>query len=154
MSETFSNSTTSINPIAWWSDFLTTPSILILPAYIDALASLRVVSKTSINKETTQTGFHDGRSTLVEIKAKVGDTCIMQIPDQKILDIIKLEAGCQGLVTRGINAGQIGKIESVEEGTFILPKRVILILGDKKIEIQADIIMPIGKEEPVIQLKW
>ncbi|MDC0605359.1 30S ribosomal protein S4e [Nitrosopumilus sp.] len=112
-----------------------------------------IVSKTSINKDKTQTGFHDGRSTLAEVKAKVGDTCIMQIPDQKILDIIKLEAGCQGLVTRGINAGQIGKVESVEEGTFILPKRVILILGDKKIEIPADIIMPIGKEEPVIQLK-
>ncbi|MEO2220349.1 MAG: 30S ribosomal protein S4e, partial [Nitrosopumilus sp.] len=77
----------------------------------------------------------------------------MQIPDQKILEIIKLEAGCQGLVTRGINAGQIGKIESVEEGTFILPKRVILTLGDKKIEIPSDIIMPIGKEEPVIQIK-
>jgi small subunit ribosomal protein S4e len=114
---------------------------------------VRVVTKTSINKETTQTGFHDGRSTLAEVKAKVGDTCVMQIPNQKILDIIKLEAGCQGLVTRGINAGQIGKIESVEEGTFILPKRVILVLGDKKIEIPADIIMPIGKEEPVIQLK-
>ena len=112
-----------------------------------------IVSKTSINKDKIQTGFHDGRSTLAEVKAKVGDTCIMQIPDQKILDIIKLEAGCQGLVTRGINAGQIGKVESVEEGTFILPKRVILILGDKKIEIPADIIMPIGKEEPVIQLK-
>jgi len=114
---------------------------------------VRVVTKTSINKEITQTGFHDGRSTLVEVKAKVGDTCIMQIPDQKILDVIKLEANCQGLVTRGINAGQIGKIETVKEGTFILPKRVILILGDKKIEIPADIIMPIGKEKPVIQLK-
>jgi small subunit ribosomal protein S4e len=56
------------------------------------------------------------------------------------------------LVTRGINAGQVGKIESVEEGTFILPKRVILTLGDKKIEIPADIIMPIGKGEPVIQI--
>ena len=77
----------------------------------------------------------------------------MQIPDQKILDVIKLEAGCQGLVTRGINAGQIGKIESVVEGTFTLPKRVILILGNKKIEIPADIIMSIGKEKPVIQLK-
>ena len=114
---------------------------------------VKVTTKTSINKETNQTGFHDGRSTLAEIKAKVGDTCVMQIPDQKILDIIKLEAGCQGLVTRGINSGQIGKVDSVEEGTFILPKRVILILGDKKIEIPADIIMPIGKEEPVIQLK-
>ena len=114
---------------------------------------VRIVTKTTINKVKTQTGFHDGRSTLTEVNGKVGDTCVMQIPDQKVLEVIKLEAGCQGLVTRGINAGQIGKVESVEEGTFILPKRVILILGDRKIEIPADVIMPIGKEEPVIQLK-
>ena len=114
---------------------------------------VRIVTKTTINKDKTQTGFHDGRSTLAEVNGKIGDTCVMQIPDQKVLEVIKLEAGCQGLVTRGINAGQIGKVESVEEGTFILPKRVILILGDRKIEIPADVIMPIGKEEPVIQLK-
>ena len=35
---------------------------------------VRIVTKTSINKETTQTGFHDGRSTLAEVKASVGDT--------------------------------------------------------------------------------
>jgi small subunit ribosomal protein S4e len=69
------------------------------------------------------------------------------------MEVIKLETGSQGLVTRGNNAGQIGKIETIEEGTFILPKRVILALGDRKIEIPADIIMPIGKEEPIIQLK-
>ncbi len=114
---------------------------------------VRIVTKTTINKGKIQTGFHDGRSTLQEVNGKVGDTCVMQVPDQKVLDVIKLEAGCQGLVTRGINAGQIGKVESVEEGTFILPKRVNLILGEKKIEIPADVIMPIGKEEPVIQLK-
>ena len=33
-----------------------------------------------------------------------------------------------------------------------VPKRVIVTLGDKKIEIPADIIMPIGKGEPVIQI--
>ena len=114
---------------------------------------VRIVTKTTINKGKIQTGFHDGRSTLQEVNGKIGDTCVMQVPDQKVLDVIKLEAGCQGLVTRGINAGQIGKVESVEEGTFILPKRVNLILGEKKIEIPADVIMPIGKEEPVIQLK-
>ena len=114
---------------------------------------VRVVSKTTINKQMLQIGFHDGRSTISDSKVNVGDTCLIQIPDQKILEIIKLETGCQGLVTRGHNAGQIGKIETIEEGTFILPKRVILVLGDRKIEIPADIIMPIGKMEPVIQLK-
>jgi len=114
---------------------------------------VRVVSKTTINKGRLQIGFHDGRSIISESKVNVGDACLIQIPDVKILEIIKLEAGSQGLVTRGNNAGQIGKIETIEEGTFNLPKRIILALSDKKIEIPADIIMPIGKEEPIIQLK-
>ena len=114
---------------------------------------VRVTSKTTLNKGKLQIGFHDGRSIISDIKVSVGDTCLIQIPEVKILEVIKLEIGCQGLVTQGNNAGQIGKIETIEEGTFILPKRVIVTLGDKKIEIPADIIMPIGKEEPIIQLK-
>jgi len=114
---------------------------------------VRVTSKTTINKGKLQIGFHDGRSTISDTKVSVGDACLIQIPEQKIIEVIKLETGCQGLVTRGNNAGQIGKIETIEEGTFILPKRVILALGERKIEIPADIIMPIGKEEPIIQLK-
>jgi small subunit ribosomal protein S4e len=114
---------------------------------------VRVVSKTTINKGKMQIGFHDGRSLITDTKLNVGDTCLIQIPDLKILEVIKIEAGCQCMVTRGVNAGQIGKIETVETGTFILPKRVVLVLGDRKIEIPADIVMAIGKEEPVIQLK-
>ena len=113
----------------------------------------RVISKTTINKGKMQIGFHDGRSIISDTKVSIGDTCLIEVPDQKIIEVIKLEAGSQGLVTRGNNAGQIGKIETIEEGTFILPKRVILALGERKIEIPADIIMPIGKEEPIIQLK-
>lgn len=114
---------------------------------------VRVTTKTTLNKGKLQIGFHDGRSIISDTKVSVGDACLIQVPEQKILEVIKLETGIQGLVTRGNNAGQIGKIESIEEGTFILPKRVILTLGERKIEIPADIIMPIGKLEPIIQLK-
>ena len=114
---------------------------------------VRVTSKTTKSKGVMQLGFHDGRSIISDTDVNVGDTCVMQIPDQKILEVIKIEAGCQGLVTRGINAGQTGKIETIEEGTFILPKRIVLSLGERKIEIPADIIMAVGKEEPVIQIK-
>jgi small subunit ribosomal protein S4e len=114
---------------------------------------VRVTSKTTINKGKTQIGFHDGRSIISDSKVSVGDTCLIQIPEVKILEIIKLEVGSHGLVTRGNNTGKVGKIETIEEGTFILPKRVILALEDRKIEIPADIIMSIGKGEPVIQIK-
>ena len=114
---------------------------------------VRIISKTTINKGKMQIGFHDGRSLISDTKVNVGDSCLIQIPDLKILEVIKLESGCQCLVTQGINAGQIGKIETMEKGTFILPKKAVLVLGDRKIEIPTDIIMAIGKEEPAIQLK-
>ncbi|MBT8172986.1 MAG: 30S ribosomal protein S4e [Nitrosopumilus sp.] len=114
---------------------------------------VRVTSKTTINKGKTQIGFHDGRSIISDSKVNIGDTCLIQIPEVKILEIIKLEVGSHGLVTRGNNTGKVGKIETIEEGTFILPKRVILSLEDRKIEIPADIIMSIGKGEPIIQIK-
>jgi small subunit ribosomal protein S4e len=114
---------------------------------------VRVKSKTTIKNGKVQIGFHDGRSIISDTQVNVGDSCLIQIPDLKILEVLKLEKDAQVLVIRGVNAGKIGKIETIEEGTFILPKRVIVTLGDRKIEIPAEIIMPIGKEEPIIQLK-
>ncbi|RNJ78715.1 MAG: 30S ribosomal protein S4e [Nitrosopumilus sp. H8] len=113
---------------------------------------VRVISKTVIRGGKTQIGFHDGRSVMTDEKISVGDTCLIQIPDQKILDSIKLESGVLCLVTSGVNAGQTGKVESLEEGTFILPKRAVLVLGSRKIEIPTDIIMAIGREAPLIRL--
>ena len=115
---------------------------------------VRVKSKTTISGGRMQVGFHDGRSIITpDSDIKVGDTCLLQIPEQKILQTIKFEKGCQALVTRGINAGSIGTIDAIEPGTFILPKRVVLALENRKIEIPADIIMPIGTKEPVISLR-
>jgi small subunit ribosomal protein S4e len=114
---------------------------------------VRVASKTTIKDGKTQIGFHDGRSIISDTKVNVGDSCLIQIPDQKILDVLKLEKNFHVLVTQGVNAGKIGKVETIEHGTFILPKRILLSLEDRKIEIPSDFVMVIGKEEPVIQIR-
>ena len=111
---------------------------------------VRVKSKASIKHGKTQIGFHDGRSLIDETKVSVGDTCILQVPEQKILDVIKLEKGVLGLIIRGANVGKIGSITEIKEGTFVLPKRVIFKLEDSEIEIPAEMIMPVGKDKPVI----
>ena len=114
---------------------------------------VRVKSKSTIKNGKMQIGFHDGRSTISDTQVNVGDSCLIQIPDMKILEVLKLEKDAQVLVTRGVNAGKIGKIETIEDGTFILPKRILLSLEERKIEIPADVVMVIGKEGPVIQIK-
>lgn len=114
---------------------------------------LKVKSKTSIKNNKTQIGFHDGRSIIDETNVNVGDTCILQIPEQKIIEVIKFEKGVFGLITNGVNAGKTGTIDEIKEGTFTLPKRVVINLGERKIEISADLVMIVGKDKPVIQIR-
>lgn len=114
---------------------------------------VRVTKKTTMSSSKTQIGFHDGRTLISDVKVNVGDTCILQIPEQKITDVIKLEKGAQVIVTRGINAGKVGKVVEIKEGTFVLPRRVLVNLGERQIEIPVDIVMTIGKDKPAIQVE-
>ena len=113
---------------------------------------VKVKSKTTNKGGKTQLGFHDGRTIITDINANVNDTCLLQIPEQKILDVIKFEKNSRVIVTRGINVGRIGLINEIKQGTFTLPKRISLIIDDKTIEIPANITMVVGKEKPVIQI--
>ena len=114
---------------------------------------VRVKSKTSIKGGRTQLGFHDGRTIITDTSVNVGDTCLLQIPEQKILDVIKFEKNSQVIIIKGTNAGRVGTINEIKEGTFTLPKRISLLIDDNTVEIPAHITMAIGKEKPMIQIE-
>ena len=130
---------------------------LLQPIKIDAAEKskklVKVKTKTTIKNGKTQLGFNDGRTIITDVDVNTDDTCILQIPEQKILDVIKFEKKSQVIVTRGINAGRIGLINEIKEGTFTLPKRINLLIDDKTIEIPANITMAVGKEKSVIQIR-
>ena len=114
---------------------------------------VKVKSKTSIKGGKTQIGFHDGRTIITDTNVNVGDTCLLQTPEQKILETIKFEKNSQVIIISGINAGHIGPINEIKQGTFTLPKRISLLIDDKAIEIPANITMVVGKEKPLIQIR-
>ena len=114
---------------------------------------VKVTSKTTIRGKKTQLGFHDGRTIITDSSVNVGDSCLIQIPEQKILDVIKLEKDSLVMVTKGTNTGQIGHINNINEATFTLSKRINLTIDKKKFEIPADLVIVIGKEKPVIQIR-
>ena len=114
---------------------------------------VKVKSKTTSKGGKTQLGFHDGRTIITDIDVNVGDVCLLEIPKQKIIDVIKFEKNSQVLVTKGINAGHIGVINEIKQGTFTLPKRISLLINDKTVVIPANITMIVGKEKPVIQIQ-
>ena len=131
--------------------------ILLKPIEIDDVEKTKkfvvVKSKTTIKDGKTQIGFHDGKTLLDETPISVGDTCVMQIPDVKILEVIKLEKGMNCLITKGVNAGKIGKIDEIKEGTFSIPKSIDITLDDRTVEIPARLVMPIGKDKPAVTIR-
>ena len=114
---------------------------------------VKVTSKTTIKGKKTQLGFHDGRTIIAENDVNVGDSCLIQIPEQKIIDVIKLEKDSLVIVTRGINTGQVGHVNSINKATFTLSKRINLTIDKKKFEMPADLVIAVGKKKPVIQIK-
>ena len=114
---------------------------------------VKVKSKTTNKGGKMQLGFHDGRTIITDVNVNVNDVCLLQIPEQKILDVIKFEKNSQVIITNGGNAGRIGTINEIKTGTFTLPKRISLLIDDNTVEIPAKITMVIGKEKPIIQIK-
>jgi small subunit ribosomal protein S4e len=99
-----------------------------------------------------QYGFHDGKTIITSEPMNVGDSCIVSLPDLKVTTHMKLEKGCSALITRGENAGLIGKIEDMRDGVFSLPKRVLLSLGGRLVELPADIVIAVASEFPAIKV--
>ena len=130
---------------------------ILVPIKIDAKEKtkkiVKVKSKTTIKGGKTQLGFHDGRAIITDTDVNVDDVCLLQIPEQKILDVIKFEKNSQVIVTKGRNAGRVGTISEIKKGTFTLPKRIILLIDDNTVEIPANITMVIGKDKPIMQIK-
>ena len=57
------------------------------------------------------------------------------------------------LIIKGINAGKIGKIDKIKEGTFSIPKSIGITFDERQIEIPARLVMPIGKDKPEIKIR-
>lgn len=114
---------------------------------------LKITSKSSTKGGKIQYGFHDGKSLLLDDgQMRVGDVCLVSIPDMKIESHIKFESGCTVLVVQGENAGKIGRVKDIKDGLFALPKRVVLTFEERTVELPVELIMPVGLDNPVLEV--
>jgi small subunit ribosomal protein S4e len=111
------------------------------------LKLLKITSKTSTKGGKIQFGFHDGKSLLSENSdMKVGDVCLVTLPELKIDKHIKFDTGCYVLVVQG------ERVEEIKDGMFSLPKRVVLTFDEKTVELPVELIMPVGLDKPVLEV--
>lgn len=113
----------------------------------------RIKNKTMVRKGKMQLNLHDGRNVLVEKDVyKTGDSVLIEVPAQKIVDHVKLEKGNLGLITKGKNSGRMGKMKKVILSKRGEPGKVVFRLENKDVEIRKDRVIVVGKEKPMIKL--
>ena len=112
----------------------------------------KISSKVTIRGGKLQYGFHDGNTIVTDQPLSVGDTCLLNLEKKIIQDVVKFQKGNIGLITSGDNAGSLGKIEDIKDGLFSLPKRAILSVEDRTIELPAEMVMAVGTETPSIKV--
>jgi small subunit ribosomal protein S4e len=114
----------------------------------------RVKSKVKVAGGHIQFGFHDGRSMLDDkLTASCGDTVVMKVPAQSVVDSVKLAKGATALVVSGDRAGQVGRIISVKKGTSSREKMVALSLPSGETELPERLVFAVGTDKPAMEVQ-
>lgn len=114
----------------------------------------RIKNKTLIKNGKLQLNLHDGRNITVEKKGKssysTGDSLLVELPSQKIIEHIKLENGNLGLIIGGQNQGELIKIKGVVKTRSREPNKVICDLKGREFASVKDYVFVVGNTKPLI----
>lgn len=102
----------------------------------------RINNKTKLSKGRTQLNLQDARNIIVDKdEYKVGDSVVIELPSQKIVEHLKLAEGSYIMLTGGKHKGTQGKILNLHEdkvlfenkkGKFTTLKKYSLVVGKTK----------------------
>ena len=106
----------------------------------------RIKNKTPVKKKI-QLNLGDGKNVLVEKdEFKVRETLLIEIPSQKIKEVLKLEKGNLIYLIKGKHVGDVGVVEAIKNNKLIYKR-------DKKLfETDINFAFVIGKKTPSISL--
>lgn len=117
------------------------------------LKMCRIENKTVVKKGKLQLNLHDGRNTLVDKNEYgTGDSVLIEIPSQKIIEHVRMDKGSLGLIVKGKNTGKTIVINNVVVTRSREPNKVVCEIEGKKTEVIKDYVFVIGSKEPLIKL--
>jgi len=124
----------------------------------------RIENKTVIRGGHIQLNLHDGRNILIrtedprkaeEDKYRTLDTLMISIPDQEIIEHLKMKEGMSAILIDGKNIGKHGIISSIEKQSGRKRRNLLVDIKDEKGETYQSILdyaFIIGDEKPRISL--
>jgi small subunit ribosomal protein S4e len=119
-----------------------------------SLKICKIKSKTTVKGGMVQYGLHDGRSLLTEVEVNLnpGDSCLVEVPSQKIVKSMKMEKNTLVMVVRGGKAGRIGQVKELKPGAFTRPPIATVSFDEGTAELPTELLLALDHEKPPIQV--
>tara|TARA_B100000029_G_C17595494_1_gene963966 strand:- start:1757 stop:2485 length:729 start_codon:yes stop_codon:yes gene_type:complete len=130
-------------------------SPIVIPDNEKDVKLCKVVNKSSVDKETFQYSFHDGRTMNIasSTNVPVGSTFKISLPSQKVEKIIEIKVNNLVVLTGGQNKGLIGTIKDIKESSFSRPRMIDIDADNRTIEVKSDLVMAIGEKTSELTMK-
>ena len=107
-------------------------------------------------KGILQLNLHDSKNILVDKKTKTdfktGDSLLIELPSQKIIEHLKRDKGMIAIIMSGQNRGTIASIKEIIIRRTREPNKIICETKDKEFEAIADYVFVVGKTKPEIKV--
>jgi small subunit ribosomal protein S4e len=121
-------------------------SFIQIPKSEAKLKICKIVDKKTLKGNKNQLNLNDGRNLITDKKYSTYDSIVIELPEQKIVEHLKFDKGSTVLVVRGRNAGKTAKIKTIEKDRIWLDNGNVF-------EIPKDLVVVVGREEPMIKLE-
>jgi len=109
----------------------------------------KLIGKSKVKGGKIQLNFSDSRNLLVDKEDyKVGDSLLLEVPSQKILQHFPLAKNMTIYLVGGKHRGTVGIIEEIQNENIIIKDK-----QNNKIETSKQFAFVIGKEKEVISLQ-
>jgi len=124
----------------------------------------RIENKTVTRSGHVQLSLHDGSTILVKVSDpknpqedvyKTLDTIKISIPEEQVLEHIKMKEKDYAIITGGKNIGKLGKIAEIERAKAKKRRTAFAIIEDEKgdrYQTILDFVFAIGETKPIISL--
>lgn len=118
----------------------------------------KIINKKIYKGGRIQITLHDGRNILLPYeegnKYKVGDSLIISLPEQKILNHLPLKEGALVMVIRGKWTGTIARVRDIINNKGLEPNKINLELEDGKVfRTLKDYVCVIGEKEEAVSVR-
>ncbi len=109
----------------------------------------KIMDKTILKGAKTQVNLDGGRNLLTGENYSTGDSLILKMPEQQVVDVIKMDKGSLALVLKGKNSGKVATIDEIDAKN----RRAWLMEGENRFEVPLNVLLAVGKDKLSVKLE-